>query len=323
MNLHEIKQNAEQTADVWDRLAGLLAAEPGLDNLRQRLTERARKLRDNRFTILVVGEFKRGKSTVLNAMLGQRVLPQKAAPCTAIVTLIRYGDTPSLKVIFEDGKIDTLTPEQFMQKYELKVDDTAWQCDRNDNNDELEKQILDRFGNIKEAVISYPLALCRDGVELVDSPCLGEHPARERRVLDFLTKADAIVMVLSATQLLNQRELRFITNTLEPLGKRHNLFFLINRWNQILEGLVDPNDPEEVRREFAEQGKLIDARLKPLCRVDGNDLSAKRIFRINALGALQQRLASTPNAAKLRETNVPAFEDAPVNFLSKERHRAR
>lgn len=324
MNLRDIKQKAEQTAEAWDHLAGLLAAEPGLDNLRQRLTERAHKLRDNRFTILVVGEFKRGKSTVLNAMLGQRVLPQKVTPCTAIVTLIRYGEPPSIEVIFDDGKTATLTPDEFKQKYELKVEDTAWQGDvTSNNNDELENQFLDRFGNIKEAVISYPLALCRDGVELVDSPGLGEHPARERRVIEFLTKADAIVMVLSATQLLNQRELRFITHTLAPLGKRHNLFFLINRWNQILEGLVNPDDPEEVSREFAEQEKLIDARLKPLCRVDGNDLSAKRIFRINALGALQERLATMPNAAKLRETNVPAFEDALANFLREERHRAR
>ncbi|MCS7017320.1 MAG: dynamin family protein [Gemmatales bacterium] len=329
MNLHEIKINAEQTADAWDRLAALLAAEPGLDNLRNRLSDRAAKLRANRFTILVVGEFKRGKSTLLNALLGKRVLPQKAAPCTAVVTVIRYGDPPRVDVVFQDGRIETLTTEEFMRKYELKVDDTAYDSANAQHMEEyeakLEQQLVDRFGGIREAVLSYPLELCRDNVEFVDSPGLGEHPARERRVLEFLGEggADAIIMVLSATQLLNERELRFITNTLTPLGKRRNLFFLINRWNQILDGLVDPSDPEEVRREFAEQEKLIEARLKPLCRVDGVDYSENRIFRVNALGALQQRLSQRPDEVKLRETNIPAFEEALVRFLSEERHRAR
>ena len=106
-----LRLNALGAADGFERLATILKAEPGLESAATKLSERIVKLRDDRFTLLVLGEFKRGKSTVMNAMLGRDLLPRKAAPCTAILTSLRYGPTPAVRVLFTDGRIEQLTPE--------------------------------------------------------------------------------------------------------------------------------------------------------------------------------------------------------------------
>jgi septin family protein len=173
MTIQEIKQNTEQTAEGMDRLAVILQREVGLQGVCIRLRHRATKLRENRFSIVIVGEFKRGKSTVLNALLGRPVLPQKAAPCTAIITQITYGEPPQVRVLFADGTPDErLTPEEFKAKYELKVTDTNDVPEDTEAferyEQQMEKVFRDRFGHIDHAEIAYPIELCHNGVELVD-----------------------------------------------------------------------------------------------------------------------------------------------------------
>lgn len=319
--LGDLQRNAADTADGFDRLAALLNGEGGLETAATRLRERARKLREGRFTLLVVGEFKRGKSTLLNAMLGRDLLPRKAAPCTAILTSLRYGPVPRVRVLFTDGRVEQLTPEAFTERYELKVEDVV-----GDDDPEAayyQAMAQDRFKNIDMAEVEFPLELCRSGTELVDSPGLAEHPARERRTLEYLRRADAVIMVLDAVNFLNQRERAFIGSQLTPLGLRSNVFFLINRWNSLTEGLLDPGDPAEQARVFGEQNQLVEMRLKPLCNVRGVDLSSERIFKINALGALRERTRPEPSPARLEATQVPAFERSLTRFLAEDRLRAR
>ena len=66
-----------------------------------------KKLADHAFNLVVAGEFKRGKSTVINALLGVNLLPTGVVPLTSIVTFVRYGNPPSATVVFESG--DTCT----------------------------------------------------------------------------------------------------------------------------------------------------------------------------------------------------------------------
>ena len=71
---------------------------------RQRLLEVAQDLRDAFFLVVVIGEFNAGKSSFINAYLGDDLLPVGITPTTEMIELIRYGDTVSRKpVIREDG----------------------------------------------------------------------------------------------------------------------------------------------------------------------------------------------------------------------------
>ncbi len=101
--------------------------------------------------------------------------------------------------------------------------------------------------------------------------------------------------------LLAEEEAQFIETVLLAAGLR-NIFFAINRWNMV--------------EESAGVEERIRNRLSPYCMIDGQDKSAVRIFRMNALGALRARTSKPPLPAMLAESNVPAFEESLRHFLA-------
>jgi predicted GTPase len=233
MDYQQAERASSALADIVESIAELIEGELGLSSPAERLRQRAREIRADRFSVLVVGEFKRGKSTLLNAMMGGPVLPQKVAPCTAVVTIIAYGEHKRVSVRFaaapgkEPPADESLSIEEFQRRYALESADAA--------ADEGLEGGFDRFSAVDHARIEYPVDLCRHRVELVDSPGLGEHRVRTERTQAYLDRADAVVMVLDATQLLRLEELHFLENILLPRGLK-NIFFVVNKWNLIADG---------------------------------------------------------------------------------------
>jgi len=88
-----------------DVLDGALEELAGLGD--ERDGEQIAALRDRlaaaRLRVLVAGEAKRGKSTLVNALLGRLVLPSGVTPLTAVATTVRYGEDPHAEVRFADG----------------------------------------------------------------------------------------------------------------------------------------------------------------------------------------------------------------------------
>ena len=70
----------------------------------QAVLDAAQRLECNDFRIIFCGEFKRGKSTLINAILGQKSLPMKIAPCTGVITEVKYAQTPQVIVHPQDGQ---------------------------------------------------------------------------------------------------------------------------------------------------------------------------------------------------------------------------
>src|SRR5580698_2731716 len=75
----------------------------GTERDRERLAALLDRLDAARLRVLVVGEAKRGKSTLINALLGRDVLPSGVTPLTAVATTARYGNDPRAEVLFLDG----------------------------------------------------------------------------------------------------------------------------------------------------------------------------------------------------------------------------
>src|SRR6188768_2582014 len=88
-----------------------LAAEHGRGDLAERLSRAAERLRAGDVTVAVVGEFKQGKSTLVNALLRTDVCPVDPDVVTAVPTVLRYGTEPSvtLHLPAEDGSVDPVT----------------------------------------------------------------------------------------------------------------------------------------------------------------------------------------------------------------------
>lgn len=317
MDYHQADRASTALAGIVESIADLIEDQLRLPAPVEHLRRRAGEIRTDRFTVLVVGEFKRGKSTLLNAMMGGRVLPQKVAPCTAVVTIIGYGEAKRVRIHFavttgqEPPPDQHLSIEEFQRRYALQAADAG--------DDEGLDCGFDRFSAIDHARVEYPVEICRHRVELVDSPGLGEHRIRTERTQAYLDRADAVVMVLDATQLLRDEELHFLENVLLPRGLK-NIFFAINKWNLIADQVLIPDEAEA---SYQELDIRLREKLGSFCVIDGVDRSAERIFRVDALGALKARIDGQTDAASLESTGMPAFEGALQRFLVEERGRAR
>lgn len=92
-------------ANADSALTGALTelAALGTDADRERIAALRDRLDAARLRVLVAGEAKRGKSTLINALLGRAVLPTGVTPLTAVATTVRYGDDHRVEVRFSDG----------------------------------------------------------------------------------------------------------------------------------------------------------------------------------------------------------------------------
>ena len=92
--------------EVWlGVLDELLSLAEGLvaETPRRHLAAARVRVAEDRFNLVVLGEFKRGKSTLINALLRRNVLPTGVISLTSVVTTIAAGDAERLRVYFSDG----------------------------------------------------------------------------------------------------------------------------------------------------------------------------------------------------------------------------
>src|SRR5438045_1569798 len=96
----------ERKVDVTASLMELseVAASLGAKSLKERIDrELVKKMEEDRFHLVVVGEFNHGKSTFVNALLGETVLPVGVTPTTAAIHHLKYSDKPEATVVKTNG----------------------------------------------------------------------------------------------------------------------------------------------------------------------------------------------------------------------------
>ena len=174
------------------------------------------------FVVAIIGEFKRGKSTLLNALLGQSLLPTDVTPTTATINVIRFSQEPVLIVHHADGKVE---PREFSQA-------ALWEFTA---EADFDPDTLDYIE------IGLPSPLLASGMVLVDTPGvndLNEH--RSEIAYRFLPRSDAAIFLLSATHPFTKSEKDFLqTNVLgEGLSK---IAFVVNFADEL-----DEDEPESV-----------------------------------------------------------------------------
>ncbi len=211
-------------------------------------------LANDSIKVAVLGEFKGGKSTLINAMLGKELLPSWTMECTATVTQVIYGLEPALYVHYADEK------KQAEQKEveELKKIATVYNPD---------------FEDIAYLELRYPAELLKNGLVIVDTPGTNSAvKAREIIAKNYLKIADVAILVLNAQAMLKQSELEFIRN--ELVSKHYGtVFVVVNRCDQVEEKAQLAN---ELERTLVKLKEFIP--------------SLKKVYQLSALNALEGRI---------------------------------
>jgi GTPase SAR1 family protein len=299
-------QQMATTLEQGEQAAALASGQLGLNHEIQSLTRASQQLQLGVFRLLVLGDMKRGKSTLINALLGERVLPMDASPCTAVPTVLKYGSEKRVTVHFSnDRQPEVLDLASFAQTYTIPADEAK----------RLEDQQQVAFAGVSHAVVEYPLALLESGVEIIDTPGLNDTQARNHTTLEYLLSCHAVLFVMSATQPCTLDERRYLQNYLR--GRGLTLFFLVNGWDLISTSLPDPEDKAALAAAETKIQQVFAAQLTPYCQVGTQNCYPQRVFTLSALAALRQRLADP--SADLSGTGFGTFVQALTQFLSQDR----
>ena len=318
------QQRSTTLAKGLRRMAGIADSMHEMEDMRLALLDEARQVEEGRFTIVVLGAFNRGKSTLLNAMIGSDVLPTAAVPSTAIITLLRNHPEEQITVHFHDKRVsDPYSVDDFKKKFVLpiieQINAEVAAIDPDDELDEVEQERLrmkaarDLFSDIDFARVGFPYPLCHGGVEFVDSPGFEDDDARTKRARDFLLKSHAVVFLLDATQLLTDNDIKNL-DWIRSQGKR-TIFFVVNKWNIL-----------EIMEKTVAGREKVDQRLRSkLAKYVGVGPNAyeTRVFKVNAQGAFEARTGPLVDQVQLDKSNVPTFERELEKFLLRERIAAR
>ncbi|HVA92580.1 MAG TPA: dynamin family protein [Chloroflexota bacterium] len=167
--------------------------------------------------VAVAGDFKRGKSTLLNALIGRRILPTRVAPATAAPCVLRYASAIEIRVHYRDARPVESIAEEDLERYA---------CIPRPGEEE---EVAFR-PEIDHLEIGLPWAFPQD-VALLDLPGLNEEGGRAEMARLAVAGADAVLVVLAATQLLAEDELQFI-DSLWAEGQR-TLVFAVNHLDQL------------------------------------------------------------------------------------------
>lgn len=204
--IEQYKQAKENVTNLLKDLAAQASA-LGMQSLKTDIVAvRLPKLADERFNLVVLGEFNHGKSTFVNAMIGEAILPVGITPTTATINHIVYSETPSARAVLRDGTARAVDLAEIAQYVTLEGEHSA---------------------SIRYLELGYPADLLRDRITLVDTPGVNDiSEARADITYSYIPRADAVIFLLDSTQVLKRSERAFIQQRLLRRTRDKLLFVL-------------------------------------------------------------------------------------------------
>jgi GTP-binding protein EngB required for normal cell division len=286
MDLKTYEQVKFELAELI-RSGQLILSEPETDSNKRYEAERPwrdllTRLAEDRFTVVVAGRFSRGKSSLMNAVLGLDRLPTGIVPLTSVITYVRYGTSERVLLNYERTR---LRGEATLQ--------------------ELPNYVTERGnpGNVKRihsAEIQLPAEILRRGFFFVDTPGLGSAIFENTQTTErFIPEIDVLILVTSYESPLTEDEMRFLHYASTSVRA---VFIVINKQDTVAKG-----EREEVLRYVEETARTVlgDKVSKPFSVSARDGLAAKQSGNVESLG----------------QSGILDFEEALIQFLTNERSR--
>lgn len=219
----------------------------------------ADRLRSRKITIAVIGQFKRGKTTLINSILGSKLLPVGIVPITAAITRIEYasngeaaavdGETATATVFFTNGLSE-----------QVPVSDLHEYISEQENHDNER--------GVAEVELLTDADFLKDGLTLVDTPGVGSvHEQNSKSAMDFARESDGVIFMLSVDSPLNQIEVDFLRKVRRFAGK---FYFAVNK--------IDRVDEDELE-EYLEYCRSL---IVGIMELDDEEAKALKLLPISA-----------------------------------------
>ncbi|BCG59133.1 dynamin family protein [Paenibacillus sp. URB8-2] len=305
--LESFDRNKREAIEQFDQLL-LTFQDMGMAAEVAAISEIKKQLLEERFLITVVGEFSRGKSMFINALLGKKVLPSNAVPTTTVLNIIEYAKDPYYRLHY----LDPARPSEIISEKSFLELVAPMESIKGNTDSELEyERALGKIKSIRHAEIGYPLEFCRHGVQLLDTPGTNElDPVREQITNRIIPQSDAAILILSAVKILSDSEMSFIRDRLLA-SDIQKVFIVINFKDQL-----GSKENEEKILAYARthlESVLGNPRLYMVSAKEA--LNAKRAAAGEKLVSRGRPMATWP----MNETGLPELEMELSDFLQYDR----
>lgn len=194
----------------------------------KKIAEISKKLNDLKnaaTTVLVCGEFKRGKSTFINALIGRNICPTDVDICTSVVSVIKYGEKEKATRLYGDfSNIQSENvPFEDIERY------TVGSAEEIDNTICMELEL--------------PLSGLKKGLVIIDTPGVGGLDPRHAMLTNyFLPQADVTLFMTDVNEPLTTTELKFYKEKVLQYAKHSAI--IVNKAD-----LKDKDSVEEIRKD--------------------------------------------------------------------------
>lgn len=237
-------------AEPLKRLAEI-ANDLGTERIAVEVADLAQRVAEGRFYVACVGQFKRGKSTLLDALVGEPVLPTGIVPVTAVPTVVRFGERRAARVRLRNNEWTWINPEE-LQDYVSE--------ERNSENAK----------GVDGVEVFVPSPLLASGMCLVDTPGLGSVFAGNTAATQrFVPHIDAAIVVIGADPPMAGDELVLMEAVSQHVP---DILVVLNKADRVTETDLT------IAAAFA--AKMLQSRLQR---------SADTIYAISAAERLQRR----------------------------------
>lgn len=272
-----MQYESERIQSAAERLAAL-AERHSLNGLVEQAKEIGSLLGQRCFRMAVLGQFKRGKSTLVNALLGAELMPTGILPLTSAIVSIAYGGVAQVDVQFRDGPSQVI-PVNALADYVTEA-----------GNPQNVKQVA-------RVEVRIPSPFLHPEVILVDTPGISSvHQHNTAETERYLDRVDVAVFVLGVDPPISQDELQLIKQVTPLAG---HSFFVLNK--------SDLATPEEIVQAVAFTEKVLES---------ANVSSADRVIAVSARDGLAAKLSDSPEL--LECSGLAAFESRVMRFRQNE-----
>lgn len=246
------------------------------DEFVNELYELKQKLEQNKFYLVVAGLFKRGKSSVINAIINQEIAPVSVTPVTAIITIFEYNKTPKCNVIFKGGHIKEIPFEEIYHYV-------------------AEEENPENIKNVQQVKVYLNCDLLKKCC-IVDTPGLGSVFEHNSEVTyNYIPKIDAALFVLSADIPISKTDAEFLKEINSSVPK---VLYVLNKIDLLNENQLN---------------KLINFNKKIIAEITLKNKEEISIIPISSKLYFEQK--ENNNIDKLRKSIIKLVEENKIEIL--------